>query len=114
MRFHRTERMASVIQEELSKLIQHEIEFRGALVTITQVEVEGNLETARVLISVLPEMKSKLVLIVLKKFQPRLQRMLLKKMNVRPMPRISFIIDQGVKNAAEVEKSLLHDSMSNE
>lgn len=107
MRFHRTERMASVIQKELSKLIQHEIEFRGALITITQVEVGRNLEAARVLVSVLPEIKSELVLKVLKKFQPRLQGMLLRKMNVRPMPRISFALDIGVLKAAEVEKKLL-------
>lgn len=107
MRLHRKERMASVIQEELSKLIQHEIEFRGALVTITQVEVGRDLEAARVLVSVLPEVKSGLVLKVLQKFQPRLQGMLLKKMNVRPMPRISFALDVGLLKAAEVEKKLL-------
>lgn len=107
MRFHRKERMASVIQKELSALIQREIEFRGALVTITKVEVREDLETARVLISVLPEIKSELALKVLKQFQPRLQRMLLRKMNVRPMPRISFAQDIGALKAAEVEKKLL-------
>ncbi len=114
MRFHRKDRMASVIQKELSELVQHEIEFRGALVTITHVEVVADLETARVLISVLPEEKSALVLKVLKKFQLRLQRMLLLKMNVRPMPRISFEIDRGAENAAAVEKSLLSDSINKE
>jgi len=99
--------MASVIQEELSALIQREIEFRGSLITITHVEVKNDLETARILISVLPEEKSELALKVLKKFQPRLQGMLLRKMNVRPMPRISFVLDGGIVQAAEVEKRLL-------
>lgn len=99
--------MASVIQKELSWLIQREIEFKGALVTITAVLVRDDLETARVFVSVLPEEQLELVLKILKKFQPRLQRMLLKKMNVRPMPQISFTQDIGILKAAEVEKKLL-------
>lgn len=110
MKFFRKERMGSVIQRELSALVNHEIEFQnGAFVTITDVEVAADLETAKVKVSVLPAEKAEQALRILVKFQPRLQRMLLRIMNVRPMPYISFVLDKGVENAAEVEKSLLKD-----
>ena len=103
--------MGSVIQRELSMLINREIEFRdGALVTITDVQVGDDLENAKVKISALPAEKAEGALKILTKFQPRLQGMLLRIMNVRPMPRIFFELDKGLDNAAEVEKSLLKDN----
>ena len=52
---HRPERVQSLIQEELSKIVVREIEFpEGALATITSVEVEKKLEWAKVLVSVIP------------------------------------------------------------
>lgn len=102
--------MGSVIQRELNMLINHEIEFQGgAFVTITDVLVAPDLETAKVKVSVLPAEKAEQALKILMQFQPRLQRMLLHIMNVRPMPRILFALDKGAENAAEVEKSLLKD-----
>lgn len=110
MKFFRKERMGSVIQRELSMLVNHEIEFADRVfVTITDVVVATDLETAKVKVSVLPAEKADGAMRVLAKFQPRLQGMLLRIMNVRPMPHILFELDKGAENAAEVEKSLLKD-----
>jgi ribosome-binding factor A len=104
---HRKDRLQSVIQEELGKLIQHELSFPEALITITAVEVDENLETARIKLGILPKEKSAAAFGELKNMQGKLQFLLNRKLNIKPMPRIEFEIDHGAENAAQVEKLLI-------
>jgi ribosome-binding factor A len=46
---------------------------------------------------------------ILKKKQGKLQFILSRKMNIRPMPRINFELDFGLEKAAAVEKALLDE-----
>jgi ribosome-binding factor A len=107
MRFHRPERVGSVIREELAKLILREAEFPGALVTITDVVVDKKMENAKVKISAIPLERARGAIKVLNGMVGNLQHLLNKKMNIRPMPHIFFQIDGGLENAAKVEKKLL-------
>ena len=108
----RKERVSGLIQEELGKLIQRELEFPNALATITTVEIAKGLDNATVHMSVIPKHKSSEVLETLDKAAPQLQHMLLKKINIKPMPRIKFEIDFGLDNAASVEKLLIEEERS--
>jgi ribosome-binding factor A len=113
MRFHRKERIESVIERELSRIINKEVEFAaGALVTITGVAVSGDREHAAVRISVLPAEKAAQCVELLTGRQPYLQALLLRRMNIRPMPRIRFEEDKGQLHAAEVEKKLIESDNS--
>jgi ribosome-binding factor A len=107
---HRPLRVANLIQEELGKLMLREVNFGNALVTITGVVIEKKLETATVKISVIPETKEAGALKTLSGEAGRLQYLLLRKINIYPMPRIHFELDKGVENAAKVEKLLLENS----
>ncbi len=107
MRFFRSERVSKLIREELAKIILRELEFPDALVTITSVEVDKKLEHAKVNMSVIPSSEDEAALAVLVKATPHLQYLLMKKINIKPMPRIAFAIDRGPENAASVEKVLL-------
>jgi ribosome-binding factor A len=107
MRFHRPERVGSLIREELGKLILREVEFSNALITITEVVVDKKMDNARVQISAIPLDRAKDALKVLDSMAGHLQHLLNKKMQIRPMPRISFEIDRGLENAAKVEKVLM-------
>lgn len=107
MRFFRSERVQSLIQEELGKIILREVELSGALATITGVEVDRKLERARVDVSVIPSAAAPAALAELVKRTGHLQHLLMKKMNIKPMPRIMFELDRGPENAAAVEKALL-------
>jgi len=107
MRFHRPERVGSLIREELSRLILREAEFPGALVTITEVVVDKKMEHAKVRVSALPTERVDGAIKILDGMIGNLQHLLNKKMQIRPMPRISFEADLGFENAAIVEKKLL-------
>ena len=100
--------MQKLILRELGKIILRELEFPpGSLVTITNVEVDAKLERAKVGLSVIPPSYSEKVLFVAKKATNNLQWLLMKKLNIRPMPKIEFEIDHGTENSANVERVLL-------
>lgn len=106
----RPERVGKLIREELSLMIIRELEL-PALATITAVVVDKNLEGARVEVSVIPASGEKAVLAELTARAGYFQHLLLKKINIKPMPRIVFAIDHGPENAAKVEKLLEQDTI---
>ena len=106
----RSERVGKLIREELSKMILREVEL-PALATITEVEVDKKLEGARVKVSIIPATGEKKVIEELTKKAGYLQHLLLKKINIKPMPRIMFVVDHGFENAALVEKLLGQDTI---
>ena len=107
---YRPLRVAKLIREYLSLLIVRELEFPGALVTLTDVDVDRNMDHARVGVSVVPSEKAHDALRILTDAQGNLQHKLLMKLNIKPMPRIQFELDHGSENAAEVEKILLKEN----
>ena len=109
MRFHRAERVGSVIQAELSKMILREVELTGGLITIVEVQVDEKMEHARAHVSVIPESLEPVALRKLNMHIGEFQHALNRKMGIRPMPLISFVLDHGNENAARVEKLLLED-----
>lgn len=108
MNILRSQRVAALIQMELSKLILKEIELPlGVLATIVSIEVDKKMDRALIGVSVIPETKKEEVLVRFEKAAGYLQHLLLKKINIKPMPRIIFIYDKGPENAARVEKLLM-------
>src|SRR5690242_18323153 len=107
MRFFRSERVESLIEKQLGLILEREVEFGGALVTITGVEVDKKLDHAKVLVSVIPSENASKAMIQLEHTAGHLQHLLMKKINIKPMPRIVFELDRGPENAANVEKALL-------
>lgn len=111
----RPERVGKLIREELAAMILREVEMPpGVLATITEVSVDRKLERAVVEVSVIPSSPAmeKAVLEALAVRAGELQYQLMKKINIKPMPRISFAIDHGYLNAANVEKLLEEDSIN--
>ncbi len=99
MRPFRNLKAASVIQEELNKIFQEDFNFGEALVTITSVEVSEDMSLAKVKFSVIPFEKEIEVYKIIEGRRREIQRRLLKKMNIKPMPRVEFFIDQAKQSA---------------
>lgn len=101
---HRVLRINNLIHEELSKLLVREVDFQGALATITEIVTTDEMDYAVVRVSVIPSDRADRVLRTLEKATSHLQYLLVRKMNIRPMPKIRFEIDHGPEKAAEMEK----------
>lgn len=106
---YRSNRVSNLIRDEISILIKRELEFPNAFPTVTEVQVTKKLDEAKVLVSVLPSKEAANVLGILSGARNRLQHLLIKKLNIKPMPHIYFEIDRGLENAANVEKRLLEN-----
>ncbi len=100
----RIERVNSLIQKELGKIILREVELPvGVLSTLTRVETSVNLIDAKVYIAVLPLDKTKRVLEILNKIVYELQKILNKRLRMRPIPKIRFIEEKQTVEAAKIE-----------
>jgi len=76
---------------------------RDVLISLTRVECSGNLQEAKVFISVLPDWEQKNIVSILEKNAWQFQEKLNKKLRMRPVPKIIFIGDILPGQAQEVE-----------
>jgi len=103
----RVQRINEVLKEELAKTILREIDFPdNTLVTITRVETTGNLIKTKVYVSTLPDKNAEKVLKILKSRVYFLQKILNKKLRMRPVPQIVFEEEIKTKEAGEIEELL--------
>jgi ribosome-binding factor A len=115
---HRIEKINKLIQKEISQILLEEIDFEGDLVTVTEVRSSPDFTSSKVLITVIPknyptnkflddsEIKS-IEKEVLNKIQGNIydiQRQINKKLKIRPVPKIYFEIDEGIKNLYKIDQ----------
>lgn len=106
--YSRSERVQSLIQAELSKIILKEVEFPiGVLVTIASIDLDKKMERAIIGVSVIPGDKAEIALKMLTNRTGYLQMLLLKQINIKPMPQLIFRMDKGYEHAANIEKLLI-------
>ena len=102
----RIEQISILLKEELSKIIDREIEFPGeTLVTVIRVEISPDKHYAAVLVSLLGEQPRK-ALEILQKNVYNIQKLLNRKVRMRPVPKIHFGLDREELKREGVEKSL--------
>lgn len=94
MRPYRNLKMAELIGKELGTLIERDIYVEGALITVTDVTVTPDLLQAKVKLGIIPKAKELEAFLAIEKRLPAFQHALLRKMNVRPMPKLSVEIDK--------------------
>ena len=107
MAYQRHQRVESLIRDKLNELILRELEFGEALVTVTEVEVQKDLDYANIKVSVIPGTKSQQVIKNLNQYKKRLEHLLLRKINIKPMPELRFAVDLGLEHAAEMERAFM-------
>lgn len=105
-----TERIPQVnelLQQELGAILLRELDVpEGVIVTLTRVDAAPNLQQAKVYISVMPEENGSFVLTLLKKEVYEIQQLLNKRLNMRPVPRIEWFLEEKTKEAQEIEELL--------
>jgi len=103
---NRIEKVNSLLEQEISKIISRDFDFTDTLITLTHVDATANLIEARAYISVMPIDKTEHVIKVLNKGVYNVQKKINKKLNMRPIPKIMFVGDEKISEAAKVEELL--------
>jgi len=106
MKAHRLERVAEAVREVASETILFELrDPRVKLVTVTRAEVSGDLQHAKIYVSVMGTPKEQqLTLRGLKHAAGFVQSKLAKRLQTRFTPVVQFVLDQGVKNSIEMSR----------
>lgn len=111
----RVERVNELLKEVISNLMHRSIQFPDeTLITITRVVTSPDLHYARAMVTVYAANgnREKEALALLHKTAPIIQRALNKKLRMRPVPKISFLLDDAEGRRERVEK-LLQDARKN-
>jgi len=113
MKKHRLERVAEVVREVAASTILFELrDPRVKMVTVTRAEVSGDLQHAKVYVSVMgSEREQQLTLHGLRHAAGFIQAKLANRLQTRFTPVITFVLDKGVKNAIEVAR-LIRESLA--
>jgi ribosome-binding factor A len=108
MSSRRTEKAAEAIREVVSMAILAELnDPRVRAVTVTYVEVSRDLRYAKVHVSVMgDEARQKLTLHGLQSAAGFLQAKIAERIDIRYTPKLSFLLDQGVKRSIAVAQIL--------
>src|SRR5207302_11366117 len=104
MKPHRLARVAEVIREVTSETILFQLrDPRVKLVTVTRAEVSGDLQHAKVYVSVMgTPAEQKLTLRALQHAAGFVQSKLADRLQTRFTPVLRFVLDEGVKNSIEI------------
>lgn len=103
---NRIEKVNSLLESEISKILLKDFDFSDVMVTLTHVEAIANLIEAKAYISILPEDKSEKIIKILNREVKSVQQKINKMLNMRPIPKIIFVKDSQVAEASRVEKLL--------
>src|SRR5215471_15461212 len=106
MKQHRLARVAEVVREVASETILFELrDPRIKNVTVTRAEVSGDLQHAKVFVSVMGSPKEQeLCLYGLRHAAGFVQSKLATRLQTRFTPVIMFVLDQGVKKSIEMTR----------
>jgi ribosome-binding factor A len=106
MKTHRLARVAEAIREVASETILYELrDPRVKMVTVTRAEVSGDLQHAKVHVSIMgTEKEQQLTLRGLKHAAGFVQSKLARRLQTRFTPVLTFVLDQGVKHSIEMTR----------
>src|SRR5919204_3143624 len=106
MKTHRLARVAEAVREVASETILFELrDPRVKMVTVTRAEVSGDLQHAKVYVSVMgTPQEQELTMHGLRSSAGYVQSKLARRLQTRFTPVIQFVLDQGVKKSIEISR----------
>jgi ribosome-binding factor A len=117
----RVNKMGSFIQSRVSNLIANKLNDPriSRFASVTRVEVSGDLQIAKVYISVLgSDADGRRTMAGLQHAAGHLQRLLAKDLSVRHVPQLRFLVDPSIKGTAEtlrrIDEAVQQDGTADE
>jgi ribosome-binding factor A len=102
----RIEKVNSLLEQEIGKIILREFYFPGIMITLTKVEASGNLFYAKAYISAYPDAKLDEIIEILNKGVARIQHEINEKLRMRPVPKIKFVKDKDIAKSGRIDELL--------
>lgn len=103
----RIEQVNELIRRELGKIVLKEIDFpQGVMVTLTRIETSVDLEQSNIYVSAFPEEKAETVLRILNQNIYDIQQRLNKRLKMKIIPKIFFVIEKETAEAGRIEEIL--------
>ena len=108
MASRRKERLADQVRDIVSTILLFELKDpRVGFVTVTGVDLSGDLRRVTVKVSVLGDQKEQVVTMnVIRHARGYVQKLLGEKLNVRFVPAVSFELDDSIKKSINLSKTL--------
>jgi ribosome-binding factor A len=103
---HRMLRVNEVVKRELSAIVAREISFDGALITINYVDVNPDLKSAHVFVSVLGSEKAENVMTRLEEHRVAFQSELSRRVTMKYTPHLHFHLDESIARGSRVVELL--------
>ncbi len=112
MKSHRIARVSEVIRETAANAILFELKDpRVKNVTVTRAEVSGDLQHAKVFVSIMgTEKEQALTMHGLKSAAGFVQTKLADRLTSRYIPHVTFVIDEGVKKSIEIGRLIREEN----
>jgi ribosome-binding factor A len=113
MKTHRLARVAEAVREVASETILYELrDPRVKLVTVTRAEVSGDLQHAKVYVSIMgSDKEQQLTLRGLRHAAGFIQSKLARRLQTRFTPVLHFVLDHGVKHSLEMTR-LINEALA--
>ena len=104
---YKLEKLNELIKQVLGRIILEEEEFgQGVLATIMAAQTSEDGLNCKVTFSVFPDKKGPVVLEILNRHIYHLQQLVNKKLRMRPVPKIRFVLDQTEAEAQKLDELL--------
>jgi len=102
----RIDQINEVLKKEIAQFIGNNIKIENGMITILEVDCSPELKNAKVYVSVLPDNQYGSALTKLRKNTASLNTFLKRKVKLRKVPRIHWVIDPIEKEASVIERLL--------
>lgn len=100
----RVEQVSELVRREVGKIFLREIPLpRDCLITVTRVEAVPDLREAKIFLTIFPAEKSAETMKFLQRSIGKIQFLLNRRLSMRPLPKISFKIDDIEKQAEKID-----------
>lgn len=100
---YRITQINNMLQQEIAALLQTEIDLKDfGLVSVTAVQTAPNLRSTKVFVNAMNH--NHRLLPHLEKYRGSIQKQLMKRINMKPVPKILFRLDASVAHAARIEE----------
>lgn len=113
MEFNRASRVAGALKEEISEAIKRSKDPRIEMVTVTGVEVAGDLKTAFIYISSIENDRAAELIQVLNNAKGFIKRKISKAIHLKFTPDLVFKWDESIERASRISKIIYDLSCEN-